>query len=153
MLRRERTMVRSSANAPRVTLTFDNGPDAEVTPWVLDLLAERGLRTTFFVIGQRLVAAGARAAAERAHAEGHWIGNHTWSHSRPFGHMRDRDAVRREIERAQLLIGDLAHPDRLFRPMGGGGHLDERLFNVDALQTLGEGRYSVVLWNAVPRDW
>jgi hypothetical protein len=66
--------------------------------------------------------------------------------------MEGTDAVR-EIEQAQSLIGDLAHPDRWFRPMGGGGNLDERLFNPAALQTLRDGGYSVVLWNAVPRDW
>ncbi|MBV9194195.1 MAG: polysaccharide deacetylase family protein [Solirubrobacterales bacterium] len=139
--------------SPRVTLTFDNGPDPHVTPRVLDALGERGLRATFFVVGERLAAPGARAMSERARAEGHWIGNHTWSHSRPLGLLQDDDAVRREIEQAQALIGDLAHRERWFRPMGGGGNLDERLLNAAALDTLRSGGYSVVLWNALPRDW
>jgi peptidoglycan/xylan/chitin deacetylase (PgdA/CDA1 family) len=61
-----------------LTLTFDNGPEPSVTPRVLDVLARRGVRTTFFVIGNKLLTRDARACTERAHAEGHWIGNHTW---------------------------------------------------------------------------
>jgi hypothetical protein len=52
-----------------------------------------------------------------------------------------------------MLLGDLAHPDRLFRPMAGGGKLDEHLFSDAALRTLTEGGYSVVLWDRLPRDW
>jgi peptidoglycan/xylan/chitin deacetylase (PgdA/CDA1 family) len=68
-----------------LTVTFDNGPEPSITPGVLDVLARRGVRTTFFVIGSKLASRDARACAERAHAEGHWIGNHTWTHSRPLG--------------------------------------------------------------------
>ena len=45
------------------------------------MLAAHGLRATFFVVGEALRAH--RALAERAHAEGHWIGNHTLTHPRP----------------------------------------------------------------------
>ncbi|MES2713603.1 MAG: polysaccharide deacetylase family protein, partial [Pseudomonadota bacterium] len=57
--------------ARTVTLTFDNGPDAEVTPIVLDVLRRRGLRATFFLIGARLLDPVLLALAERAQAEGH----------------------------------------------------------------------------------
>ena len=50
---------------PRVTLTFDNGP-SRVTAQVLDVLAERGLRASFFLVGERLQRPGMRALAERA---------------------------------------------------------------------------------------
>src|SRR5262245_39514782 len=108
-----------------LTLSFDNGP-TDVTPLVLDVLARRGVKSTFFVIGEQL--ARERALAERAHAEGHWIGNHTWSHSRPFGLM-EADAAKREFDRTQDAIGSLAHPSRLFRPYGQGGNLDRRLLS------------------------
>ena len=75
-----------------VTLTFDNGPDPEVTPRVLDTLRHHGIKSTFFVGGQRL--AEARPATERAQAEEHWIGNHTWSHSIPFRDRGDPEFVR-----------------------------------------------------------
>ncbi|MEK9722326.1 MAG: polysaccharide deacetylase family protein [Rhodospirillaceae bacterium] len=83
-----------------VTLTFDNGPDAAVTPRVLDILAAHGVLATFFVVGERLAAsAAARAAVERARAAGHWIGNHSFTHTTPLGQLGG-DAARDEIERA-----------------------------------------------------
>jgi peptidoglycan-N-acetylglucosamine deacetylase len=134
-----------------VTLTFDNGPDPQTTPHVLDVLAARGLRATFFVVGERLAAA--RGPAERAHAEGHWIGNHTWTHRAPFGELDDSAAPHREIERTQELIGPLAHPDRLFRPVGGGGKLGPHVLTPETVEVLVAGGYTCALWNAVPGDW
>jgi peptidoglycan-N-acetylglucosamine deacetylase len=134
-----------------VTLTFDNGPDPAVTPRVLGALAARGLRATFFVVGEQL--ARAREVSERAHAEGHWIGNHTWTHRAPFGRLADAGAPRAEIERTQALIGGLAHPDRLFRPVGGGGELGPHLLTPETVDVLVAGGYTCALWNAVPGDW
>ena len=73
-----------------LTLTFDNGPEPGVTPRVLDILRERGIKTTFFVIGEKLGDPERRRLAARAHDEGHWIGNHTFTHSVPLGQQRDR---------------------------------------------------------------
>jgi len=137
----------------RVTLSFDNGPTPEVTPCVLDVLRERGVRSTFFVVGQQLRAPGMAAIARRAVAEGHWIGNHTLTHTVPLGELDDPATVDREIAETQELIGDLSHPDRLFRPFGRGGIIDQRLLGYHALRRLGEGRFTCVLWNSVPRDW
>lgn len=136
-----------------LTLTFDNGPELDVTPGVLDILAERGIRTTFFVIGEKLRDPRCRALAGRAHREGHWIGNHTFTHSVPLGLRPEPDAPEQEIARTQDLIGDLTHPDRLFRPMGGGGIISPALLSPAAVNHLVTGRYSCVLWNAIPRDW
>jgi peptidoglycan/xylan/chitin deacetylase (PgdA/CDA1 family) len=136
-----------------LTLSFDNGPDPEITPVVLDVLARRGILTTFFVIGHKLRDPAARACAERAHAEGHWIGNHTWTHTTPLGTTPGIAAAEREITQTQTTLGALAHPGRLFRPMGGGGNLDRRLLSHDAAALLQRDRYTCVLWNAVPRDW
>jgi peptidoglycan-N-acetylglucosamine deacetylase len=132
-----------------VTLTFDNGPDAAATPRVLDVLAERAIKATFFVVGEQL--REHRALAERARAEGHWIGNHTLTHPRPLGATDER--ARHEIEAAQAELGDLSHPDRLFRPSGEGGDLEPGLLNPTAVDALQAGGYTCVLWNAVPRDW
>jgi peptidoglycan/xylan/chitin deacetylase (PgdA/CDA1 family) len=136
-----------------LTLTFDNGPDPEVTPRVLDILGERGLKSTFFVIGEKLADPARRKLAERAHDEGHWIGNHTFTHSVPLGEQRDPETAQNEIGRTQALIGDLAHPARWFRPFGGGGNLDTRLLKPSVVDHLVSHRHSCVLWNAIPRDW
>lgn len=132
-----------------VTVTFDNGPEPSVTPRVLDVLARRGVRTTFFVIGNKLLTRDARACTERAHAEGHWIGNHTWTHSRPLGERPGAATADLEIGRTQAEIGVLSHSDRLFRPTGGGGHLDRRLLSPDAVALLKAGGLHL---RAVERD-
>jgi peptidoglycan-N-acetylglucosamine deacetylase len=136
-----------------LTLSFDNGPEPDVTPGVLDLLARRDIKTTFFVIGEKIADPARRAVAERAHAEGHWIGNHTFSHSVPLGRQSDAAMAEREISQTQALLGELAKPERLFRPFGGGGQLNDGLFRPSVVQHLERERYTCVLWNAIPRDW
>ena len=137
-----------------VTLTFDNGPEPEATPAVLEVLRRRGLRASFFVLGHKLADPARRALAERAHAEGHWIGNHTFTHAVPLGEQPDEDrTAEAEIGRTQELIGELAHPDRLFRPFGGGGRLGPHLLGEATLAYLLRHRFTCVLWNAVPGDW
>jgi len=105
------------------------------------------------VLGSNLAQPARRALAARAHAEGHWIGNHTMSHTVPLGEIADADAARAEILDTQALIGALAHPDRLFRPFGRGGALGRHLLSRAALETLEREKMTCVLWNAVPRDW
>jgi peptidoglycan/xylan/chitin deacetylase (PgdA/CDA1 family) len=136
-----------------LTLTFDNGPVPSVTPMVLDVLARHGVPSTFFVLGHKLAHPAARACAERAHAEGHWIGNHTWTHTAPLGERPGEDVARQEIERTQAEIGSLTNDPPLFRPNGGGGNLDHRLLSPEAAAILQAGGYSCVLWNSIPRDW
>jgi len=138
---------------PDLTLTFDNGPEPTVTPGVLDLLAARDIRTTFFVIGRKAATPEGQALCARAQAEGHWIGNHSWTHETPLGQLTEAGAAAAEITRTQDAIAAFAHPSKLFRPFGGGGHLDQRLLNAEAVETLRRGAYSCVLWNAVPRDF
>jgi peptidoglycan/xylan/chitin deacetylase (PgdA/CDA1 family) len=135
-----------------LTLSFDNGPEPEVTPGVLDILARRGINATFFVIGEKIADPARRALAQRASVEGHWIGNHTYSHSIPLGHQPNAALADAEISRTQALLGDLG-ARRLFRPFGGGGRLDESLLRPSVVDHLMKGHYTCVLWNAVPRDW
>jgi peptidoglycan-N-acetylglucosamine deacetylase len=135
-----------------LTLTFDNGPWPEPTACVLDTLAARGISATFFVVGERLADPEARRVAERAKAEGHWIGNHTMTHGTPLGLRDDPDHPDTEIGAAQRALGPLAHPNRLFRP-NGKGVLGPHLLSRAAADYLVAHRYTVVTWNNVPRDW
>ena len=141
------------SSAKRVTLTFDNGPTPGVTERVLDVLSARHIPTTFFVVGQKLAAPGARDLAMRARREGHWIGNHSMTHSIPLGENAGAEYARREIDETQNLIGELAHGEKWFRPMGGGGMIGPHLLSHSAVQLLQQGRYSCVLWSSVPGDW
>ncbi|MGA7219223.1 MAG: polysaccharide deacetylase family protein [Candidatus Sulfotelmatobacter sp.] len=79
-----------------VALTFDDGPDPVDTPRLLDLLREKGVKATFFVVGKR--ADEHPEIVRRAWAEGHLIGNHTWSHYSLFCFLMPR-RLRAEIER------------------------------------------------------
>ena len=137
----------------RLTLSFDNGPSPDVTPEVLDELARRHLRASFFVCGKDVRDPAKRAIVERAHAEGHRIGNHTQTHTVELGASADESAPAREIGAAQEALGTLAAPERWFRPYGAGGVLGPRLLSPAAVTYLTEGAYSCVLWNSVPRDW
>ena len=136
-----------------LTLTFDNGPTAG-TPFVLDVLAERAIRSTFFLVGKQLNAEGGRALAERTKAAGHWIGNHTLSHDIPLGRANAPIAHhQREIAGMDELLADLNEDAPLFRPYAGKGVLGPHVFTRQALDHLSRTRHTVVLWNSVPRDW
>ncbi len=137
----------------RVTLTFDNGPTPGITEHVLEILSARRISATFFVVGKKLSKPGGWDLAARAGSEGHWIGNHSMTHSVPLGERVDAEYARHEIEGTQNLIGELAHADKLFRPMGGGGLIGPHLLSRAALQLLKAGKFTCVLWSSVPVDW
>lgn len=82
-------------NADCVALTFDDGPNPVDTPRLLDLLREKNVKATFFVIGKR--AEQYPEIVRRAWDEGHLIANHTWSHQLLFCFLMPR-SLRAEIE-------------------------------------------------------
>jgi peptidoglycan/xylan/chitin deacetylase (PgdA/CDA1 family) len=93
-------------------LTFDDGP-SEWTASILDLMAEHGARGTFFLIGSHI--AGRRELVERMHAEGHEIGNHTWSHP-SLTRDCDDSQVHDELARTnEALAKALGFPPSRFR--------------------------------------
>jgi peptidoglycan/xylan/chitin deacetylase (PgdA/CDA1 family) len=137
----------------RLTLSFDNGPWPDVTPGVLDVLAEFRLPATFFVCGRDVADPARRPIVARARELGHRVGNHTMTHTVELGAADDPEAPAREIGLAQDALGALASADRCFRPYGGGGVLGPRLLSRAAVRYLRDGGYTCVLWNSVPRDW
>ena len=137
----------------RVTLTFDNGPTPDVTERVLDILAGQRILTTFFVIGSKLGEPAAASLMQQAHAAGHWIGNHTFSHTVALGDRPDRAHALSEIEGAQARIGRFSHPEKLFRPYGNSGRLGPHLLSRAALDHLVAEHYRTIIWNNVPGDW
>jgi peptidoglycan/xylan/chitin deacetylase (PgdA/CDA1 family) len=95
----------TAARRAEVALTFDDGPDPEVTPRVLDALDAAGLRASFFLIGERAVRHP--AIVREVVRRGHEVGNHSHRHSTAFG-WYGLARTRREIERAQAAIADAA---------------------------------------------
>jgi len=107
---------RGGRGGRRVALTFDDGPDAAWTARVLDILAERRVRATFFLVGER--AAREPATVRAIAGGGHEIGSHGWSHTSLWlcGPRRTES----EIARTKSLLADLAGaPPMLFRPPWG----------------------------------
>lgn len=141
-----------AATARRISLTFDNGPSAPVTGEVLDILAERGIRATFFPVGAQLETPGATALLDRIAAAGHAIGNHTYSHPRPFGALSAEAAIA-EIERTDVLLAGRQSPEKFFRPSAGGGALRPGVLNRGVADFLLEQGYTLVLWNLIVEDW
>jgi len=116
-------------------------------------LDRRGLTATFFVIGRKLREPAAAALMRQAQAAGHWIGNHTLTHSVPFGEQPTAAFAAEEIDETEALIGDCARAEKLFRPYGREGRIGPHLFSRASVSHLLAKRYEVVLWNAVPGDW
>lgn len=137
----------------RVTLTFDNGPTPGVTDRVLEILERRGLRSTFFLIGQKLEDPAAVALARAAHAAGHWIGNHSLSHTVALGDRPDGAYAAHEIGETEARIGALARPEKLFRPFGNFGLIGPHLLSRAAVAHLLAHRYTTVTWTSIPGDW
>lgn len=125
-----------------LALTFDDGP-SESTGKVLDLLAAHGVKATFFLIGAN--AERLPEAARRIAAEGHEIGNHTYSHSPLY--LRHRQFIADDIEAAQRVLEDLAGaPPKLFRAPYGARWFGLR----EAQQRLG---LTGVTWSTLGLDW
>ncbi len=135
----------------KISLTFDNGPDPEVTPLVLDTLAQHQVKATFFLLGKNLAEPQRRRLAQRAFAEGHRLGNHSYSHSVPFGLLDPAAEAVGEILSTDALLGELRGPERLFRPFGRG-RLGKHLLNRQAWDALVAHRFTCVLWTLIPPE-
>jgi peptidoglycan-N-acetylglucosamine deacetylase len=128
---------------PTVALTFDDGP-SEWTEPLLDLLAANGARATFFVIGS--LAEQRPDVVRRIDAEGHEIGNHTWSHpwlARDCDDGRVHDELGRTNAFLEQLLGK---PPRRFR--APHYDVDARVEAVAATLGLAHTRGDVT-----PPDW
>lgn len=129
--------------ANRVYLTFDDGPDPEWTPRVLDALEKAGVQATFFAIGQQ--AQRLPDLMRRVHDAGHAVGNHTFSHRHPW--LMSQRTARAQVRDGAKALGDvLGVEPRFYRPPHGR----ERACMSDEAHRCGE---QVVLWNVSAIDW
>lgn len=109
-----RSLCRNRAAGRVVALTFDDGPDPEQTPRVLDTLRAHGVRATFFLIGSK--AELHPEIVRRMAAEGHAIGIHTWSHTPGFPMLRS-GAMAADILRCRESLREITGVETdLFRP-------------------------------------
>jgi len=127
-----------------VAITFDDGPNAALTPKLLDLLAAHRMKATFFVVGEN--AAAYPEILKRAAREGHEIANHSWSHPN-LGKMGD-DAVRRELQKTDDAIkAAIGVRPTLLRPPYGSITARQKSW---IHETFG---YRVIIWDVDPLDW
>jgi peptidoglycan/xylan/chitin deacetylase (PgdA/CDA1 family) len=126
-----------------VALTFDDGPDPDSTPLLLDVLDEVGLKATFFVVGEQLMKH--HAIARDALARGHELGLHGFehvSHDTLPGRMASDD-VARALGTFEVAVG---RRPRFYRPPYG-------LFNQASYQACGDLGLEPVYWSAWGLDW
>jgi len=126
-----------------VALTFDDGPNPVDTPKLLDLLREKGVKATFFVVGKR--ADQYPEIVRRAWEEGHLVANHTWSHCHLFCFLtpaRLRTEIERGTESVRRICG---FRPRLFRSPVGMRHLLLRRYLEDT-------RLEYISWSIRSRD-
>ncbi|MBR2492171.1 MAG: polysaccharide deacetylase family protein [Paludibacteraceae bacterium] len=128
---------RMGKNEKVIYLTFDDGPTAEVTHWILDKLNEFGIKATFFCIGNN--AEKHPEILDEIRKNGHQVGIHGYSHVR--GLYKKKDLYLDDIKKSQNII-----KSNIFRPSHG------RIYPSQAreLKKLG---YKVVLWDVITRDY
>ncbi|MEG0602499.1 MAG: polysaccharide deacetylase family protein [Mucinivorans sp.] len=119
-----------------IYITFDDGPQPQITPWVLDMLSKYNAKATFFCIGKN--AEQHPQIMARIRAEGHAVGNHTYSHCKDLGiksgpYLQDVDMANEYLQ------------TNLFRPPYG------RISREQARQL--SARYHIIMWDILSRDY
>jgi peptidoglycan-N-acetylglucosamine deacetylase len=129
---------------PYIAMTFDDGPSSASTPRLLDILKQRNIKATFFLIGQN--AASNPDIVRRILADGHEIGNHSWTHPQ-LSKLSD-DRVTAEISKTQDAIKDASgFAPTLLRPPYGAITARQREW-IESQFGL-----SIILWSVDPLDW
>lgn len=136
-------------------LTFDDGPSTTVTPLILDILKEEGVKGTFFVLGQQLEGEGGVALLKRIYDEGHAIANHSYSHSYTKlypGRTLNLNSFVSEIEatenKAKEILGENFNINVVRCP---GGYMSWK--GMDSLKNyLNENNMASIDWNALNGD-
>jgi cellulose synthase/poly-beta-1,6-N-acetylglucosamine synthase-like glycosyltransferase/peptidoglycan/xylan/chitin deacetylase (PgdA/CDA1 family)/spore germination protein YaaH len=134
----------------KIAISFDDGPDPQWTPKILDILKKKGVPATFFVIG--LNASQDPQLLRREYAEGHAIGNHTYTH--PAWDEISKNQARWELNLTQRLIeSTLGVKTILFRPPYGIDHQPEYSEEVAQLPFAQDMGYVIVGQKIDPHDW
>ncbi len=127
-----------------VALTFDDGPDKDFTPQVLDILKKNDVKATFFVVGENV--GWNPEILKREYEEGHEIGNHTFTHINVS--KRGYDDIYKEIDETQQAVKKIIGVEpKLFRP-------PYRAISKEMCNIVKKKDMNIVLWsNLDPRDW
>lgn len=134
---------RGASYTNRIALTFDDGPDGKYTPQVLDVLKSYQVPATFFLIGNR--AEKHPEIVERIIAEGHVVGNHSWSH--PDLRKISKERLHSEILRTEQVLQKITGlKTALIRPPYG-------FLSLPVLEEMKKMNYKVINWSVDSVDW
>jgi cellulose synthase/poly-beta-1,6-N-acetylglucosamine synthase-like glycosyltransferase/peptidoglycan/xylan/chitin deacetylase (PgdA/CDA1 family)/spore germination protein YaaH len=145
------TLYHQGAGGPhQVALTFDDGPNPEWTPRILDILKAYNVKAAFFLVGAH--AEEYPGLVRRIVAEGHEIGNHTYYHPNLAECWPEH--IRLELNATQLLIETITgRSTTLFRPPYAADTHPSKITELSPLQLAQDLGYLVVLENIDPQDW
>jgi peptidoglycan/xylan/chitin deacetylase (PgdA/CDA1 family) len=132
---------KTGTSGGRIALTFDDGPDRQTTPPILDELRKHDIKATFFVL-RRIV------------AEGHTIGNHTYDHA-DLSDLNE-EQMRRELRSTQKAVDDALgyhYPMVLMRPPYGDPYFGGSKALPVLQKVVGQERLFPVLWTQDPSDY
>lgn len=125
-----------SASDNSIYLTFDDGPNPEITPWVLDFLKENNIKATFFCVGANV--AKYPDIFQRILDEGHRVGNHTMNHQNGMK-CSQFEYLKSITEANQLIQSDL------FRPPYG--RMNRKLDGIISK------RFKIIMWSWLAKDY
>ena len=138
------TFSRVAVSQPYIAITFDDGPHPNHTPRLLDMLRERNIKATFYVIGRNVELYP--NVLRRTVSEGHEIGNHTYTH--PILSKLSDSAVREELTKCRDAVARAAGVQpRTMRPPYGALLQRQRQWIHSELN------YPTILWSVDPLDW
>ncbi len=131
-------------DGPYIAMTYDDGPHAQNTPRLLDMLKQRGIKATFYMVGQ--CAAEYPQIVKRIAAEGHEVANHSWSH--PQLTKLSDDGVKQQLQQTHdaIVAGGGVAPKTMRPPYGAFSERQKRW-------AFGEMGYRTILWDVDPLDW
>lgn len=133
-----------STDEKLIALTFDDGPDEDFTPQILDILKKYNVKATFYVIGEKVKYNP--KIVKREFEEGHEIGNHTYTHINVSKNGYNK--IRKEIGDTQNVVRGVTGVDpKTFRP-------PYRAISKDMCEIIKQKDMNIVLWSYVDaRDW
>ena len=138
------TFSQCHVDGPYVAMTFDDGPHAANTPRLLEMLKQRKIHATFFMVGQCV--AEYPDIVKRIVAEGHEVANHSWSH--PQLSAMSEAAVREQLQKTHdAIIAACGVTPKVMRPPYGAFTARQRAW------AQGEWGYKCILWDVDPLDW
>lgn len=127
-----------------IAYTFDDGPSPDYTPRLLDMLKERNIKATFFLIGKS--ASTWPDIVKRIVAEGHEIANHTWDHQQ-LTRMKESRVLEELQSTHDAIVKACGVAPILYRPPYGAATIGQKKMIHERLG------YPTILWDVDPEDW